>query len=386
MIRRLILLPVVFAVVVAGCAYESSGTTTTTTIDVADLPPSTGPADVVMEDQRIEGTTVEIASVTMPSDGWVVLREDVAGSPGEIVGISAMLRQGTIARVPIPFFVPIADDVIVHASIHIDIDRDGVFTYEPPDSLVDEIATFANGSIATATALIELLPPVQPAEVLLEEQRTDGTVVTGASAVLPAAGFVVLMTNTDGAPGEVLAVSDLLDAGEHDDIELTPDPALREPGLVFAVVWIDRDEDGAFDPEFDAQGVRADGAIAMVSALMQVLPVEPTSISASDQEGDGETITISELILPSAGFVEVLLDADGSPGERIAVSGARVAGTYEDVTLELEDALTEETTLWLRVIIDFDEDGVPSDTDRFGLVTIDGDRARATFTYTVETG
>jgi len=369
--------------VVTACSYESSGTTTTTTIDVADLPPSTGPADIVIEDQRIEGTTIEIASVTLPSNGWVVVREDVGGSPGEVIGISDILRQGVIARVPIPFFVPITADTVVHASIHVDLDRDGEFTYEAPDSLIDEIATFANGSIATSIATIELLPPIQPAEALLDEQRTAGVTVTGGSAVLPAPGFVVLMTNADGAPGEVLAVSDLLAAGEYDDLEFLPSPALREPGLVFVVIWIDRDENGLFNPQFDAQGVRADGTIAQDSALMQVVPVEPTSITAIDQEGDGTTISISEVVLPAAGFIEVLSSVDGAPGERIAVSGARVGGTFEDVVITLDEPLTEETVIWVRVIIDFDEDGVASEADLVGLVTVGGAEAQANFTFTI---
>jgi hypothetical protein len=386
MIRRSALVFAALALVATACAYESSGTTTTTTVDVADLPPSTGPADVVVDDQRIEGTTVEIASVTLPSDGWVVVREDVAGSPGEIIGISEILRQGVVARVPIPFFIPITEDTIVHASIHVDMDRDGIFTYEPPDSLVDEIATFANGSIASATATIELLPPLEPAEALVVEQRTDGTVVTDASAVLPAPGFLVLSADDSGAAGEVLAVTELLEAGEYEGIEFTPSPALREQGLVWVTVWIDRDEDGLFDPQFDARGVRLDGSIAEESALMQVVPVEPTSITATDQEGDGAAVVIAELVLPAPGFVEVLLDVDGAPGERLAVSGARVEGTYEDVSIELADALTDETVLWVRVIIDFDEDGVPSDGDRLGLVAVDGDTAQATFTFTIAEG
>ena len=72
MVRRLSLL--LAAVLVAGsCTYEPSGTTTTTIVEPEDLPPSTGPADLVLEDQRIEGTAMTIDSVTMPDAGWVVL-------------------------------------------------------------------------------------------------------------------------------------------------------------------------------------------------------------------------------------------------------------------------------------------------------------------------
>lgn len=386
MARRLIPLLVPVALLAASCTYESSGTTTTTTVAVEDLPPSTGPADIVIEDQRIEGTAVEIESVTLPSDGWVVVRQDVNGAPGEIIGISEILRQGVIARVPIPFFVPITDDTIVHASIHIDMDRNGVFTYEAPDALIDEIATFANGSVATATANVDLLPPLQPAEVVIEDQQIDGTVVGGVSAVLPAQGFVALMGVDDaGEPGGFLDVTNRLEPGDYEDLEFTPIPALREPSMVWAVVWIDRDEDGNLDPSADAMGVRADGTIAQASALMQVVLVEPSSIDGVDQESEGGSISVGEVVLPSAGFVELLTD-DGGPGELIAVSALRVAGTYEDVLFEFDEPLEigeAGLTLWVRVLIDFDEDGEPSEIDRFGLAEIGGEVAQDSFTVTL---
>lgn len=181
-------------------------------------------------------------------------------------------------------------------------------------------------------------------------------------------------------------MSALLQAGEYEGIEFTPSPALRVPGIVWVTVWIDRDEDGFFNPEFDAEGVRPDGTIAQESALMQVVPVEPTSVTASDQEGDGESVVVDELVLPAPGFIEILSDIDGAPGERLGVSGARVEGTYEDVAVELDEGLIDETVLWIRVIIDFDEDGVPSDGDRIGLIQVGGDEAGVTITYTIATG
>lgn len=118
--------------VAGACSYESSGITTTTIVDPEDVPPSTGPADLVVEDQRIEGTTMTVESVTMPDDGWVVARIDQGGGPGEIIGISEILRKGVIARVPIPFTLPITENAMIHATVHVDLDRDGAFTYEAP--------------------------------------------------------------------------------------------------------------------------------------------------------------------------------------------------------------------------------------------------------------
>ena len=383
MIRRLALAALVVTLFASSCTYESSGTTTTTVVDPADLPPSTGPADLVLETQRVVGSSLTVASVTMPDSGWVVVRVDQGGGPGELIGISEVLRKGVIARVRIPFTLPLTEDTTVHATIHVDIDRDGTFTYEPPDSLIDAIATFANGDAATAVATIELLPPLQPGEATLAEQRTDGTSLLGAAAVLPAPGFVTVMSNQQGEPGVVLGVSELLPAGTVADIEVSLDPPLRVSGLVFLVAWVDRDEDELFDAEFDDIAVRVDGTLAASGAVATVVPLEPTSVSTGDQEGDGASMTIDQLILPGPGFVEVLTDAGGVPGTRLLLTGSRVAGAYEDITIEFDEALTQDTTLWVRTIIDYDEDGEATAADPFGLLEVAGDVAQVRFTYTV---
>jgi hypothetical protein len=388
MIRRTALSLVAVALVAASCSYESSGTTTTTFVAPEDIPPSTGPADLVFEDQRIEGTSITIDSVTMPDAGWVVVRVDQGGGPGEIIGISEILRKGVIARVPIPFTIPLTADTTVHATVHVDIDRDGEFTYSAPDALVDEIATFANGNAASVSAAVGLLPPIQPGEATFNEQRTDGTTVVGAAAVIPAPGFIALMSNVQGEPGEVLDVTELLPAGTVADIEFSPEPALRVSGLVFLVAWVDRDENGLFDPIEDDIAVRADGTLAADSAVISVIPLEPTVITVDDQTGDGSEIVVTSVDFPAAGFVELLFDSGGVPGQRIALSGARVDGLSEDITFELDDPLTgdagSELTLWVRVIVDFDEDGTATEADPFGLVGPGGEVATASFTFTFE--
>ena len=201
------------ALAVSACAYETSGTTTTTTIDPADVLPSTGPADVVFRDQMTDGAGVVLESVTLPSPGFVVLFSDESGSPGEVVGATQIISAGVIANVPVSFFVPIEASTVVHAQIHIDMDRDEAFTYEPPDAFMDVPATSANGEVAAVAASITLLPPISPAVVTFAEQRTAGDVIEVLSVELPAPGFVVIREDDQGEAGRILGVSALLPAG-----------------------------------------------------------------------------------------------------------------------------------------------------------------------------
>jgi hypothetical protein len=85
--------------------------------------------------------------------------------------------------------------------------------------------------------------------------------------------------------------------------------------------------------------------------------------------------------LPSAGFLELRIDRGGAPGRLLVVSDLLPAGTATDVDLELDPALAEDTTLWIRVRIDFDGDGGLAEGDPFAL-TEAGRRAQASLAYT----
>lgn len=371
-------------VLCGACSYESSGTTTTTFVDPGELPPATGPADIVMEDQDIEGGSVIISSVTLPSDGWVVVRGDDGGAPGEMLGISSPLKSGLIASVQVPFFVPIEEAVVLHASVHIDADSDGVFSYEPPE-FIDPVATTAAGEAAMVSAHIGLLPPLDPADAAINEQRTDGSTVFVAGVTLPAPGFVAIHRTENGEPGAILAFSELLAAGTTTDLVFEPDPALRESEVIWVVAYIDRDSDGVFllGEGADETGRRADGSVAAGSAAVTVVLLEPAAIVVADASSEGgDAIVISEVVLPAPGFVELLGDANGAPGETLAVSNLLGAGNIADLEFAALPPIEEDTTYWVRVRIDFDGDGVLGFDDPVALDEPNGQPVEDSFTVT----
>jgi len=90
---------------------------------------------------------------------------------------------------------------------------------------------------------------------------------------------------------------------------------------------------------------------------------------------------VASATLPSAGFLEVRADQGGAPGRLLAVSDLLPAGTASDLALELNEALTGDATLWVRMRIDFDGDGALAEGDPIAL-TDAGRRAQASLTYT----
>lgn len=381
------LLPIALALVLAAsaCSYESSGTTTTTRLDPGAQPPPTGPADLVFDDQLTEGAGVEIESVSLPADGFVALYADDAGTAGELLGVGDLLSAGVIANVPVPFFVPIEGETTVHARVHIDMDRDGVLTYEPPDALVDQPATSANGEPADVVATVGLLPPLGPAVIEIGEQRTVGNRLLVGSVTLPAAGFVVIRADDGGAPGELLGTSDLLPEGTATDLEVAFDEPASESETYWVTAYIDRDTDGALvlggDDPADRPALTGDGQEATAGAEVVVVPRAPARVSAEDQEGDGTSVTVSGT-LPAPGFLVLRADADGEPGEILDVSGLLPADTTSEVEFTFDPPLPDGTVLWARIQIDLDGNGEFDRTEPNGR-TEGGARAETSFLVTV---
>jgi hypothetical protein len=368
------------AVALGACSYESSGTTTTTTFVEEDVPPTTGPADLVVADQRIEGSAILIDSVTLPSDGFVVIQEDEAGLPGATIGISEALDDGTTANVQVPFILPLDDDQFVHVTLHVDMDRSGTFTHEPPDSFIDLPAVQANGTAASQRIEVVLLPPLVPGDVAVAPQRIEGGEIMVERILLPAAGFVALREDDDGVPGRILALSSLLPEGETTDLVLTPDPSLTESASLWVVAYVDRNEDGGLavtgGAGADEVAITLGGQEAAVLFEVTVVLRGPAEVTAADQLSDGTVIEIESIDLPSAGWVEIRADDDGSPASgRLALSDLLEAGISGPLLLTLDEELVETTVIWIQLRIDFDGDGRLGPDDPVAE-TDDGEPAR----------
>jgi len=109
---------------------------------------------------------------------------------------------------------------------------------------------------------------------------------------------------------------------------------------------------------------------------------EPGSVTVADQESEGDTVVIDAVTFPSAGFIEILDDDGGEPGARVGLSGLRQPGDANDITVTLDDPLTDDAALWVRVWIDFDESGTLSLADLVALTERDGDPVEASFAVT----
>ncbi len=78
----------------------------------------------------------------------------------------------------------------------------------------------------------------------------------------------------------------------------------------------------------------------------------PASIAAIDQSGDGSTVTVSSVTLPTGGFVVIHADNEGSPGPILGWSDLLPAGESSDVVVTLNTAISAETTVFPMAHVD----------------------------------
>jgi len=136
---------------VAACGGDAEETTTTTaateTTDGAATP-AVSPSDIVAENQTSDGSSITVASVTLPSPGFIAVHGNSDGAPGPVIGNSELLPVGTSTDVVVTLDQPLTATDMVFPMVHIDMNGNGVYEFFPPDETIDSPGTFADGAVA----------------------------------------------------------------------------------------------------------------------------------------------------------------------------------------------------------------------------------------------
>lgn len=77
--------------------------------------------------EQVPGRSVSISVVRFEKPGFVVIHDDVAGSPGKILGVSSLFKAGeTKNPAPLTLSQTTIDGETIYAMLHLD-DGDGIF-------------------------------------------------------------------------------------------------------------------------------------------------------------------------------------------------------------------------------------------------------------------
>jgi hypothetical protein len=110
------------------------------------------PAEVVFDAQTSDGTSIVVASVTLPSPGFIAVHGNADGGPGPVIGHSELLPAGTSTKVVVTLDEPLTATDLVFPMAHIDVDGNGEYGFIPPDITIDLPATTADGAVAVVGA------------------------------------------------------------------------------------------------------------------------------------------------------------------------------------------------------------------------------------------
>lgn len=162
--RRLVPTIALIALLVASCGGSDTAETTTsapaTTTTEAPVTsaagPATSPAEVSFDAQDSDGSSIVVASVTLPSPGFIAVHANSDGAPGPIIGHSDLLPEGTSTDVVVQLDTTMEATDLLFPMAHIDMDGNGEYEFTPPDDAVDIPANTADGAVAVTGAEVTI--------------------------------------------------------------------------------------------------------------------------------------------------------------------------------------------------------------------------------------
>ncbi|WP_410766541.1 PGF-CTERM sorting domain-containing protein [Haloferax sp. DFSO60] len=316
-------------------------------------------ASIDYSEQVTGGYSIVVESVYLPEGGFVTVHDGTVteGAVFESIrGTSEYLEPGYYNSVRVTLDAPLNETTTVVPMAHMDTDGDEMYTFPESEGETDGPYT-ADGS-----AVIDSGNATVSASVDYTTKTSDGMTVVVDRVELSQGGFVTIHDASllGGAVFDsVVGTSEYLEPGVHEDVAVTLDQPIRSSQTLVPMAHMDTDDDETYtfvEGEGDADGpYTADGGAVIDSAHTSVNAV----VVASDQSGDGTTVTIDSVTLANGGFVTVH-DAsvtDGAVFESIRGTSEYLApGTHENVEITLDAPLEESGTIVPMAHVDSDGD------------------------------
>jgi hypothetical protein len=220
---------------------------------------------VTAEDQALEGAAsneVTIASVTLEEDGFVVIHEDDAGSPGAIIGHKRVVAGEDTADVMVTLDRNAANGETLYAMLHGDTNANETFDYTAPGD--EDGPLLDDNDDAITDSFVVNVPSVTASDLTLAAANDDlSTVVTVDSAYSNGAGWLVIHANECANFGDVLGQTELTD-GANSDIAVTLTERPAEDGESLCAM-LHTDNGTAGEYEF-GDGSGNDGPVALADS------------------------------------------------------------------------------------------------------------------------
>jgi hypothetical protein len=268
-------------------------------------------------DQKLDGSSVTIGSVTVPVDSWVVVHSTSKEgfTFGGVLG-ETLVKAGTTPNVK----VELSGDMTsaVWPMLHVDDGVAGTYefgTVEGKDAPVVIGGQVASFPIWTAPHL-----RVKDQIVLHGDGMTpsDSATVKVDSVVSDGPGIVVIHANDNGNAGAILGATFVPD-GLSKNITVELDTTAGITPVVWPMLHTDGGDVGTYVDNTIDPPVSVDGAVVtFTSNIAPALVVEDQAITK--EEGEDPYIVIKNALIDAPGWVAIHADKDGAPGEVIGTA------------------------------------------------------------------
>jgi len=172
--------------------------------------------------------------------------------------------------------------------------------------------------------------PIAPRVAMDDQPLDDSGELTAAEVALPAPGWLVILADDDGEPGEPIGQTALA-GGVHADVVVTVDPQLATETL-YARLHLDAGTEGVF--EYPGEDEPYAGEPGTTFAVELQLP-RPIVEVAEQTVGEDNVATVARVELLEPGWVVIHVDEDGQAGA--VIGGVRLeAGAHENVPVTID--------------------------------------------------
>ncbi|MGQ5518102.1 DUF7282 domain-containing protein [Halococcus saccharolyticus] len=220
---------------------------------------------------------------------------------------------------------------------------------------------FSVGMIATAPAASAQAG--NNSTIALDNQTSNGTTVTIESVTLPEGGFISVHNESLTPPqnetiGSIIGVTDYLDAGTHRDLEVVLDRPISHNQTVIAKAARDTNGNQTFDVRrsqgFQDTAYSSNGSAVTDRATIQIQNATSfannSTVTLRNQSTAGTNVTVRSVTVPEGGFVVIhgsaLLPPKNQTIDSIrGISGYLDPGVHQNITVELNETIDENTTL-----------------------------------------
>jgi LPXTG-motif cell wall-anchored protein len=187
---------------------------------------------VTVGDQPLTAAPLVVEQVVSNGPGWIVIHAQADGSPGPILGYTAV-SDGVNNNVLVEIDASGATETL-YAMLHTDAGEIGTFEFpNGPDTPVSVDGQVVTPSFRITVGVVVADQPIANDSVTVAKVFSDGT------------GWIVIHAQADGSPGPILGYTAVAD-GENDNVAVAIDTAAATATL-YAMLHIDAGEIGTFE-------------------------------------------------------------------------------------------------------------------------------------------